>query len=122
MKIARLNRSLSVLTDFIIMSAILFILAGSFAFVKALLFSRESEVGTVHIKTEVLPISYSGGIRVSDTVFDTLTKRKVGTVAELSEIREGDRIYFLITLDTVSAPRSAALRTQELWFEYIIEE
>ena len=119
---AKSKRLLSNIIDFTIAAALFSLIIGAVFFIKALLYPGASEGGEMRIRTEIMPSEHRGSLHVGDTVFDTLTKRRVGEITDMRVIEcEDGKIYFLLALDSVTAPRGKSLRTAELWF-YFAEE
>lgn len=72
------------------------------------------------LKITLLPLEYSFAERLSagDTVYDTLTKRKVGIIKDISAEKVGERVTLTLLIIAERSPRGKALRTRSLWFEY----
>ncbi|MBR2650389.1 MAG: hypothetical protein IKD45_01895 [Clostridia bacterium] len=70
------------------------------------------------IETERMPICHSGSIACGEAVYDTVTKRRIGTVTDIREYIDGDRMYYRLTVRTSASPRSNALRTRDVWFYF----
>ena len=113
---------LSIFTDFVFIVALLCIVLMFFFGLKLLLYPEQSYEGELKFRTELMPKQYSESLNTGDTVFDTLTKRRVGTLREVKAIESGGEIYFMCTLDAEFIPHSKALRTRELWFYFARED
>lgn len=123
MKNSRISkRLLSNLIDFVFAITLISLLIGTLLFVKTLLYPETSDGGELTLRTELMPSEHREDLRVGDTVFDTLTKRRVGEITDLQVIEAQDnKIYFLLTLDAEFSPRGKSLRTVELWFYFAVE-
>ncbi len=94
------------------------LVSGAFVLAKCILFTSFESGGQMFIITEEVDKSMIDGISENDAIFDTVTKRKIGTVQMLKILEEKDKIRFLISTDAKYFPRSKSLRTKNLWFEY----
>lgn len=116
-------RSLSgVILDFFILLIIFSVVLFSIAFCRSLLFRETSHPSELTFITEAMPIAFEGKISEGDTVYDTLTKRKLGTISTVERIYTGGRVKFIITTSASFTPRSDALRTKSLWFRVKLEK
>ena len=119
---AKSKRLLSNLVDFAFVITLISLVVGTLFFVKMLLYPEQNEGGGLTLRSETMPGGYREDLHVGDTVFDTLTKRRVGEISELQVIEHPDgKIHFLITLDAEFSPRGKSLRTAELWFYFAVE-
>ena len=119
MKIRHISKPLlSKFVDFVIFLLIISIVIGSVLFFKMVLYPEPTERGTLTVRTELMPKEFSESISVGDACYDTLTKRRVGKISEFEIKEQGDKIFFLLTLEADFIPRSRALRTKELWFYF----
>lgn len=87
-------------------------------FMKKILYPEESYTGEIKIRTELMPSELETEIYEGQALYDTLTKRKIGTVSNFEVKRDGDKIYFLITAELTAMPRGKSLRTRDLWFYF----
>jgi hypothetical protein len=69
---------------------------------------------TENIITENIPVGARALIKKGDVIYDTVTKRAIGTVDYVSP--EGDRLRMSVTF--IAKPRTDALRTRAVWFKY----
>ena len=113
---------LSIFIDFVFIIILISVIATAFFSVKFLLYPEQSCEGELKIRTEVMPKEYEHFISVGDSLFDTLTKRRVGEVTSLYTVEKDEEIYFILTVDAKFTPRSKALRTGELWFYFAVED
>ena len=113
---------LSIFIDFVFIIILISVIATAFFSVKFLLYPEQSCEGELKIRTEVMPKEYEHLISVGDSLFDTLTKRRVGEVTSLYTVEKDEEIYFILTVDAKFTPRSKALRTGELWFYFAVED
>ena len=104
--------------DFSITVLLLILLCGSFWLSERLLYPDNTEEHYTVIETEKMPLCHSGSIKCGQALFDTVTKRKVGTVTKVYEYIEKNRVYYRITLIGSVRPRSMAMRTQDIWFYF----
>ena len=109
---------LSIFVDFIIIVFFASVLSAAFFIAKRILYPEESKSGELTVRTEVMPKKYENEIAVGDVVFDTLTKRRVGTVTKAKKSEKDGGVYFILTLDSSFRPRSRALRTKNVWFYF----
>ena len=109
---------LSIFVDFVIIVFLFSVICGSIFIAKLILYPEQKVGGELNIMTERMPSGYINSISVGDTVFDTLTKRRVGEVTALKAVESENEVYFLITLNAAFHPRSKALRTNKLWFYF----
>ena len=115
------NRSRKIhgqLVDFIIYILLLTLIIGGILFLSRLLYGNTSEQRVIRMETELIPDIHSGKLSEGDPVFDTVSKRMLGTVKDLFEERCGDNIRYRFTVEAVSEPRGRALRTARLWFYF----
>ena len=113
---------LSIFVDFLFIVVIVSIVFGIFFTVKAVLYPKENGSGKITVRTELMPTEFENSLSVGDSVFDTLTKRRVGEIAALEKLQREDKIFFLLTINASFIPRSKALRTENLWFYYAMED
>lgn len=113
---------LSIFLDFAIIVIFISIIIGIVFIGKMMLFPTPDEEGRISIRTEVMPEEYKSYLCVGDTVFDTLTKRRVGQIQNI-EVRESEGgVYFVLAIDSAFTPRGKSLRTRNLWFYYVMDE
>lgn len=89
---------------------------------KRMLFREEGGTRKLIIISEAIPMELEQRLAVGDVLYDTLTKRKVGTVTSLKTVYRDDCVRFVIKTDAAFTPSSDALRTRELWFYVRIAE
>ncbi len=102
----------------ILLSIISFIFTGIF-FIKKILFSDLSSGSEFYVLTESLDKSFSDELKENDIIYDTLTKRKVGTAESVQILYADEQIQILMFVNADFIPKSNALRTKNLWFKYI---
>lgn len=90
----------------------------AFFITKTILYPEEKEAGELTVQTERMPKEYLFELSIGDSVFDTLTKRRVGEITAAESYEENGEIYFILTLEADFKPRSGALRTDKLWFYF----
>ena len=112
------KRLLSIFLDFIFMLIIILITLTIIFFMEKILYPEESYTGEIKIRTELMPSELEAEIYEGQALYDTLTKRKIGTVSNFEVKRDGDKIYFLITAELTAMPRGKSLRTRDLWFYF----
>ena len=113
---------LSVFLDFSLIIMFLSIIIGSVFIGKLILFPIPDEEGRLLIRTEVMPEEYKSHLSVGDTVFDTLTKRRVGRIQSIETRESEGGVCFILTLDSAFTPRGKSLRTRNLWFYFVVDE
>lgn len=107
-----------VITDFFLI-LLMFVLLFSLIFcVRFLLNYNGTARGRMTLRTELMDKSHDNKLRIGDTLYDSVTKAKIGMINELYCFESGELIYYVISVDAVQSPRSQALRTKTLWFEY----
>ena len=109
---------LSIFVDFVIMVVIALVVFGSIFVVKNVLYPEKSAVSDIKIQTERMPKKFKDSLAIGDTVFDTLTKRRVGQIKDIYLFESESDVYFVLTLDAAFYPLSKALRTEKLWFYF----
>lgn len=114
MKIRR--SSSGVVFDFFALTVLFSAVLLSVLFAKHLLFSENGDPRELTFITEAIPSELEGRIAVGDTLYDTLTKRKLGEIKSLDRIYESDKVKFILKTDASFTPSSEALRTDSLWF------
>ena len=112
------NLLLSIFVDFAFIVIAISLICGALFVAKTVLYPQKSFSGDLRIRTEYMALEYKGELRVGDSVFDTLTKRKVGIIKDLEVDQNSEGMRFFITLDANFKPRSKAMRTQNLWFYF----
>ena len=105
-------------TDFLILLLSFSIVIGGANLFISILFPNEVEKAEITVTTEVLDKRYAEMISTGEGVYDTLTKRKLGSIKTIDQKNDGEGVYLVITLDVSFIPRSRALRTKDVWFEY----
>lgn len=114
MKIRR--NSSGVVFDFFALTVLFSAVLLSVLFAKHLLFRENGDPRELTFITEAIPSELEGRIAVGDTLYDTLTKRKLGEIKSLDRIYESDKVKFILKIDASFTPSSEALRTDSLWF------
>lgn len=113
---------LSIFIDFLFLLIIFCFCIFAFLTAKAILYPSEKAISSIIISTESMPVKFSNSIREGDTVYDTLTKRKIGEIKSIEKAYTADRVSFTIKINARSEPKSEALRTSSLWFRYTVRE
>ena len=103
--------------DFAALTLLFAAISFSVFFARLLLFGEAQKTGDIAIITETVPLYFDEKIKVGDTVYDTLTKRRVGVIKSVSREYSQDGVSFTITADASRRPSSDTLRTRELWFK-----
>jgi len=112
----------SVFIDFVFL-IIIFSIIISFIFITSrILYPGGNKENTLVIRTEKLSRNFDNSLKRNDTVYDTLTKRKLGEIKDLGREYDGDQFSFIITIDAKFTPKSESLRTKSLWFRYYTEK
>ena len=114
MKIGRISSG--VVFDFFALTAMFSAVLLSVLFAKHLLFRENGDPRELTFITEAIPSELEGRIAVGDTLYDTLTKRKLGEIKTLDRIYESDKVKFILKTNAIFTPSSEALRTDALWF------
>jgi len=113
---------LSKFIDFIFIVLFITVTILTVSVTKAILYPEEKTIGELKIRSELMPREYKDSLAPGDVLFDTVTKRRVGEISRV-EIREADgKICFYLTLNARFKPRSKALRSNELWFYFAVED
>lgn len=113
------DRLISAALDLLIGAALLFMLIAAVVGIRALLYRDElTHKAEMHIVTEPLSDESRALLHVGDTVYDTLTKRRVGAISRLIVQDNGS---VAITIAAERTPRGSSLRTALVWFEYTEE-
>ena len=106
-----------ILIDFLVVSAIVFLLIFSIGLARKILYPFDSKTSDIYITTALIPKEFEGAINCGDDLYDTLTKRKIGIVT-YSKINEEDSgIRYEIYLKDAKPPRGMYLRNKNIWFE-----
>ncbi len=113
---------LSIFIDFIFLISFALCLCLIFLFGKYVLYRDFDKGGELYILTESTNKEYINDLSVGDTLFDTLTKRKIGTADHVKAISSEESVQFIISVKANYTPKSKALRTERLWFKYEIIE
>ena len=108
----------SAFIDFLFLLALCAAAVAIALFMKAALYGSQQGGGDISLVTERMSYAHSGKLRVGDTVYDTVTKRRIGETTFVNEIKDGEKIYFELDVRADRYPRSAALRTERLWFYF----
>ncbi len=112
------KQSLSILVDFLFLFGIAALICIAILFGKYILFSDFQDGGYLYILTEEIAPEYEYELSPGDELFDTVTKRKIGTVDDLKTLNKDGKICFLISSKATYTPKKGALRTKSLWFNY----
>ena len=112
----------SIFVDFLIMTIIAAAISVSSFAAACFLFPDERKSGEIVLKTELMPKALSYEISEGDAIFDTVTKRKIGTVEDAELFEKDDKIYFVISLKADASPKSDSLRTKSVWFKFSLME
>lgn len=120
MKIRRISSG--VVFDFFALTVLFSAVLLSVLFAKHLLFSENGDPRELTFITEAIPSELGQRIAVGDTLYDTLTKRKLGEIKSLDRIYESDKVKFILKTDASFTPSSEALRTDSLWFRVKLGE
>ena len=105
-------------TDFLLTVLIAATVIFSVFFIKALLYPNDTSAHSTVIVTEPMPLCHAGAIREGDSLFDPISKRKVGTVSQILEFNNGRQVYYRLTFLCSVTPKSTSLRTANLWFYF----
>lgn len=108
--------------DFLIITLLLLCAAYLVYGANRLLYSDTEKLGKITVISEPVSDYYEGSLQISDSVYDPITKRKIGEITELEIISENGKIRFLIGLDSLRTPRGNSMRTKRLWFKYQISD
>ena len=111
---------LSILIDFLFLIAIFGTIALGILFSKNVLFAKDKQLGSFTFITEELPLSMKDDIQIGDSLYDTLTKRKIGRIENLTLIESENSVQFILSTSEAICPRGSSLRTRDVWF-YIRE-
>ena len=111
----------SIFIDFAFMTFLsVFIIAIVFG-TKILLFEELHESQRFTVITEIMPKDFAYELNENDLIFDPISKRSLGKIDEFEIVEEKSGIRFIITFTSNAKPKSNALRTKNLWFEYSLE-
>ena len=117
------ERTFWVAVDFFILISIVALLCICYFGIRLLLYPGSSYIGELQLITQPLEDSFAQLLCVGDTVYDTLTKRRVGEVTAITEMNRGDgSMQLTLAIDAERMPRGRALRTRYLWFEYTVTD
>ncbi len=111
---------LSVFVDFLFLTFLFFMIAASAIALRFLFYPKGETSEIIICTTEKLPLSFENTLSVNDTVYDPISKRKIGEIKNLKPIYDGERVKFIIEIDAKFKPKSDSLRTRSLWFRYYI--
>ena len=105
-------------TDFVIILMILALTLSSFFAVKSILYSRRGSALRITVLTEPLPNDLEGSIRIGDTVYDNLTKKRLGEIDSILLIHSEETVRYEISFISFFEPRGDSLRTKSVWFRF----
>lgn len=108
---------LSIFNDFIILMLVFSLIICAIYFAKSILFADFESGGELTIISERVPKSLSQYIFIGDEIFDTLTKRRIGSVESLEILEEGDFVRFVILTHAKYFPRGDSVRTADVWLK-----
>lgn len=111
----------AIFIDFIFITLFFSILGGAIFIGRKILFPEDTAPSTLAVRTEFMPLEYIRDVSVGDDVFDTLTKRKLGSITNISSEEANGLVRFHITIDSKFTPRGKSLRTRKLWFYFATE-
>lgn len=106
----------SILKDFLILLSFGIIITIAILFIKSIVYFDITAPESVTFITEALPISDLNPPLPGDTVYDPITKRKIGTVTKARILHQEDGTHFYITAQITARPRTNAVRTTDIWF------
>ena len=112
------KKSIAQLTDFFIILSLITATVLGVLFASRILYGTPPQVRTVHIETELIPDIHGGKLSEGDEVYDTVSKRVLGRIENLTEQRHEDKIRYRFTVKASQEPRCRALRTKRLWFYF----
>jgi hypothetical protein len=105
-------------TDFVIILIILALTLSSFFAVKSILYSGRGSALRITVITESLPNDLEGSIKAGDTVYDNLTKKRLGEIDSIYLIRSEETVRYEISFISSFEPRGDSLRTKSVWFRF----
>ena len=116
------KQSFAIFIDFLVSIVLLSVVLAAVFITKLILYPNEIGESSLTVRTEYMPEEYRDDLSVGDTLYDTLTKRRVGEITEIAVNERDGKIYFFVTIDAKSTPRSKSLRTKDLWFWFTAED
>ena len=108
-----------ILIDFMILTITFCFIICAVFFTKSVIFNDQNSPVTLTVVTEPIDSEYKQLINKGDTLYDSITKRKLGIIEWISEdwIDDG-RIRFIIKFKSKYIPKSKSLRSKDIWFYY----
>ena len=107
-----------IITDFFLLLMIFALLLSVIFCVRFLLNYSGTSRNIITFRTELMDKRHENKLHTGDTLYDSVTKAKIGVINELYCLSSGELIYYVVSVDAVQIPRSRTLRTNRLWFEY----
>ena len=108
-----------ILIDFVILTIVFGFIACAVCFIRLVIFKDQLSAVTITVITESIDSEYKQLINKGDTLYDSITKRKLGVIEWISEDYIGDgRIRFIIKFKSKYVPKSKSLRSKDIWFYY----
>ena len=108
--------------DFLIAVLIFALLCASLLFAREILFHESEKDLHLTLTTEVIPSEFGDRLAAGDTVYDCLTKRKLGKICKLTRVNSKSGVRFVVEIDATHSPSSNTLRTKALWFRVTDEQ
>jgi hypothetical protein len=97
----------------LLLAALLFLSAWIFTY--KILYTDNCRPHSITVVTERLPDRHAALISVGDAVYDNITKREIGKITYAEVLGDG---RMKLVIDARAKPRSASLRTSDVWFTY----
>ena len=86
--------------------------------INKLLYTERDTKEPVTLTTQIMDRDFRELLHVGDALYDTLTKRRVGYIEELSVFDTDEGIYFKISFTSEHPLKGDAIRSSSLWFRY----
>ena len=104
--------------DFLILLAIFISISSAVFLSSNILFGIRTTSRCITVESELMPYIHLGKLSEGDTVYDTVSKRSLGSVSELSVIEKDGGFCYRFTLEGTAYPKGRALRTKRIWFYF----
>ena len=104
--------------DFVVILIVLTVIFTSFYAARYILYAGRNADRRITVITESLPHNLEGSIRIGDTVYDNLTKKRLGEIDSILLIHSEETVRYEISFMSFFEPRGDSLRTKSVWFRF----